>query len=131
MAKSSLSLLVKDGKAITPNAMSPTDGQNASYTTRKIIKAPPIGAPPGYFNDLQRAVWREIAASMPWLRENHRITVELYAVLTARFRDDPLRFSSKDASVLMKCSDRLGGNPISDQFFASHDHDAPKDEFLD
>jgi hypothetical protein len=111
--------------------MDPTSAQNASFKDRKIIRAPSIGAPPRYFNDLQKSVWHEIVVTMPWLRENHRITVELFVVLTAKFRDDPAFFSSKDASIMMKCSDRLGGNPISDQFFSSNDHDTPKDEFFD
>lgn len=93
-------------------------------------KHKPIGDPPVYFDDDCIAIWNELKETLPWLRFNHRVMFEVYVRYTVKFRYDFENFKQQDAQILLRCADRLGGNPVSDQFF-DNEPDAVKDEFFD
>jgi len=55
---------------------------------------------------------------------------ELYIRMIATSRHDLDGFTARDAGIMIRCADRLGGNPVSDQYF-EHEQASDKDEFFD
>jgi hypothetical protein len=129
MTKSNLAL-VRDNKITRAGDLDGHTRQKSTGGPGKVLKSRRIGGPPLYFGEDKAAVWNEVRCALPWLRENHRIMFELYVSMIAKFRLTPDDFTQRDASVMMRCADRLGGNPVSDQYI-EHESDPEQDEFLD
>jgi hypothetical protein len=122
--------MVRDNKVIRIGDQDAYPRQSPLDGPRKIIKMARIGHAPVHLNEQQSAVWREMREVMPWLRENHRTMFELYVRMAAKARYDHDAFTSRDAAIMIRCADRLGGNPVSDQYF-EHESASEQDEFFD
>jgi hypothetical protein len=129
MAKTNLTM-VRDNRAIRIGDQDAHPRQSPLDGARKIIKMGRIGDPPAYFDSQMSAIWREIREVMPWLRENHRAMFELYVRMITKSRHEPDSFTPRDAGIMIRCADRLGGNPVSDQYF-EHEQASEQDEFFD
>jgi hypothetical protein len=129
MAKNTLSM-VRDNRVVRIGDQDAHPRQSPLDGPRKIIKMSRIGNPPDYFDERMSAIWLEIREVMPWLRENHRAVFELYVRMIAKSRFEFDSFTARDAGIMIRCADRLGGNPVSDQYF-EHEQASEQDEFFD
>lgn len=107
------------GRNRTPTNVLDARGAFKKNPNRRPIDEPPaddagpVGDPPEYFNDRQRATWSEIVATCHAgvLCGADRIAVEMAAVLLDQFRADPVEFKAAKIVRLDSLLARFGMTP--------------------
>lgn len=91
----------------------------------------PIGEPPEWMNDAQRASWRVLTADLPWLNKSHRAHVSIAVSIHARL------ISGEDVGIqalnlLRQCLSQMGATPSDASKISIPDvgEDDPSDEFF-
>ncbi len=99
------------------------------YKNRKSpAESPKLGGPSVGLDPQECEIWQQTIEYMWWLREHHRHMFELYVRLIARMHEGDT--SSEVVSGILRCSSKLGGDPVADQMFGSDDG-KESDEYLD
>lgn len=73
--------------------------------------AQPVGDPYPRMTEEQKAVWRELAADMPWLSSAHRQLLRLVCLLAARLDTAP-EFGVAASRALTQLLAKLGATPV-------------------
>jgi len=73
----------------------------------------PIGDPYPKMTDGQKAVWRELAITLPWLKRSHRLIVRATCVLAARMDDDG-GLGVAATRALSSLLSKLGATPVDE-----------------
>lgn len=91
----------------------------------------PLGDPYPKMTGPQKAIWRELARELSWLRAHHRVLLRMVCVLAARMDADP-EFGISAHQALSSLLSKLGATPVdSSRVNAPDDADPdPTDEFL-
>lgn len=91
-----------------------------------------LGSPPEWLTGPQRAVWRDLAADLPWLRASDRAVTASTCLLICKMRDDKVPSSGLVKELRAHLS-ALGATPVDRQrivWQAPPDKPDPADEFL-
>lgn len=89
----------------------------------------PIGEPFPTMTTAEAEVWRECAASMPWLSAAHRVLLRLVCKLAARMNEGELGVQA--SSVLSGLLSKLGATPVDEsRVFHADPDDDPDDAFF-
>lgn len=88
----------------------------------------PIGGPPEWMNNHQRAAWRDLAGRLPWLDRSHRthlaVTCAIYGrVMTGR------DVGVQELNLLRLCLGQLCATPLTAGNIPVPDNDEPEDIF--
>ena len=87
------------------------DRRNSSrFAGRSESKAEPIGDPPSWMTEPQRAAWNLFCGELPWLAESDRSLVEIAATVRARL------LAGEDVglgalTLLRQCLGAMGATP--------------------
>ena len=101
------------------------------FKDRKPPKQRPIGEPYATMTEIQKAVWAECQADMPWLKSGHRLLLRQICILAARMETDPEMGVSAHQALSAMLS-KLGATPTDEtkvRFDAGDDED-PTDRFF-
>lgn len=89
----------------------------------------PIGEPYPTMTPAEVGVWRECAATMPWLNAAHRVLLRLVCKLAARMSEGELGVQA--SSVLSGLLSKLGATPVDEsRVFLAGEDDDPDEEFF-
>lgn len=105
------------------------DPQN--YPGEVIKNETPVGDPPKHMSAKARKIWRELCAnSLPGvMTAADRLSLEVFCVLVAEFREDPKEFPAAKIGHMTKLINRFGMSPADRQQFITLDKDKPKNPF--
>jgi len=101
------------------------------YRTRPVRDLPGLGEAPKWFDDRQRARWKEYRQILPWLRKSDGPMVELACVLAARM-DSPEGLGVSGMHALSSILSKLGASPTDESKARRQDaeDEEPEDKFF-
>lgn len=106
--------------------------QPGRYRSRSGPKgARPLGDPYPRMTGPQKAIWRELARELSWLRAHHRVLLRMVCVLAARMDADP-EFGVSAHQTLCSLLSKLGATPVDGArvIVPADGEDDPTDEFF-
>jgi phage terminase small subunit len=89
------------------------DPQRREARENEPVPAGPLGEPPEYLTETQKAIWHELAEQVPAgvLTIADRILVEITVKLIARLRDPNERLKAAETNQIIACLARMGLTP--------------------
>ena len=82
------------------------------YMDRGIVDSPALGAPPENLAQDEREEWDRLIDEIPWLKECHRATVEIAAVIRRRVRSGVA--TVQEMKFMLQLMAALGATPTSE-----------------
>jgi hypothetical protein len=100
---------------------------------RSLPPTDPLGNPPAHLGPAVKKIWREVAASAPWLRLPDRGPLEVYVCLMAEARSGFAAMPASRLALLTRQAARLGLGPVDRTRITLQPERSPNpfDEFSD
>lgn len=103
----------------------------ARYSSRtEPLVTEPLGSPPDWLTEPQRAVWLDIGKHMPWLNKSHRGITGIAAILQAKLSDGVLGLPGMN--LLRMTLGQMGATPADARRvnMPSAESDDPADKYF-
>lgn len=107
------------GRARTPTAVAEATGAEVKNPQRHRGRAQPkglgeLGPASAFLGPFEKRAFEAFRRELPWLKESHRVLVELAARYRGRMMDPEDRLPMDNAQELRRCLAQLGATPADE-----------------